>query len=128
MGLGKANHPGPGFFSFFSGLGLGALAVVVLLRNRFSRDTAENAPRKAIPWKPFLLTCTCLIGYILVIDTLGFTLTTFLFIGTLLRTVGKRSWALSSSLGLGIALGAYLLFGFLLQSNLPQGPFGFMGL
>jgi putative tricarboxylic transport membrane protein len=127
MGFGRWGKPGSGFFSLLSGLGLGVLAIVVLFKSRFAKDAAETSPSEAIPWRPFLITFGCLTGYTLLIDTLGFTPTTFLFIGLLLRTIGKRTWALSASLGLGIALGAYLLFGFLLQSHLPKGPFGVFG-
>jgi putative tricarboxylic transport membrane protein len=128
MGFGGWTKPGAGVFPFLSGLGLGVVTIIMLLKSRFAKDAAETKPgKKAIPWKPFLITFGCLTGYILLIDTLGFTPTTFLFIGILLRTVGKRTWALSGSLGLGIALGAYLLFGFILQSQLPKGPFGIFG-
>jgi putative tricarboxylic transport membrane protein len=128
MGFGGWGKPGPGFFSLISGLGLGVLALITLSKSLLAKKADETTPvKEAIPWKPFLITFGCLIGYTLLINTLGFTPATFLFISLLVRTVGKKSWALSGSMGLGIALGAYLIFGFLLQTQLPEGPFGIFG-
>ena len=128
MGFGGWGKPGSGFFTLLSGLGLGVLAIIMLFKSRLVKATDETTSgKKTIPWKPFLITFGCLTGYTLFINTLGFTPTTFLFIGILVRTVGKRTWAISGLLALGIALGAFLLFGFLLQTQLPEGPFGVFG-
>jgi putative tricarboxylic transport membrane protein len=128
MGFGGWGKPGSGFFPLLSGLGLGGLAVIMLFKSRFAKDTDENTPaQRAISWKPLIITFGCLAGYTLLINTLGFTPTTFLFNSILVRMVGKKTWALSGSLGLGIALGAYLIFGFLLQTQLPEGLFGIFG-
>lgn len=127
FGFGKLSKPGPGFFSFLSGLGLGFLALLIFLKSRSAKDVRETGPSASILWKPLALTFGALVGYTLFVRTLGFTLTTFLFLGIMLRTVGKKTWVLSGALGLAIAFGAYVFFGLLLQSQLPRGPLGAFG-
>ena len=127
FGFGRLSKPGPGLFSFLSGLGLGFFALLTFLKSQSAKDLRETASSASIPWKPLALTFGALVGYTLLIRTLGFTLTTFLFIGIMLRAVGKKTWVLSGAFGLAIALGAYVLFGLLLQSQLPKGPLGAFG-
>ena len=82
MGFGGWARPGAGFFPFISGLGFGVLALILLLRSRVGKHADKTEPGEGgISWKPFVITFICLIGYTLIIDTLGFTSTTFLFIG-----------------------------------------------
>lgn len=44
-----------------------------------------------------------------------------------MRGVERKSWTVSTLVALGVTLGAYTVFELGLQSQLPQGPFGFLG-
>ena len=127
LGFGSLRKPGPGLFSLMAGLLLGFLGILVFFKSWLSKAFREKACFATIPWRPLLLTFCCLLGFNLFLKTLGFNFTAFLFVGTLLRAVEKKRWTVSVSVGLGVTLGAYVVFDLLLQSQLPEGPFGFFG-
>jgi predicted branched-subunit amino acid permease len=65
-----------------------------------------------------------LLGYLLLLETLGFVAVTFLFLLLLFR-LERLTWAFSAvSAGVG-ALACYVLFQLWLKTQLPTGPFGF---
>jgi hypothetical protein len=63
------------------------------------------------------------IGYIVALDRLGFTLTTFLFLAAamLILSNGRRP-GLTVGLAAALALGGYLLFVVAFQTRFPAGP------
>jgi putative tricarboxylic transport membrane protein len=122
--LGK---PGPGFFSFLSGLGLGLLAVVTFVKSWLAKRPDEKTSLARIPWMPLAITFGSLVGFVLFVNRLGFNWSAFLLIAILLWAVGKKAWVLSACVALSMTLGAYLFFGIFLQSPLPPGPLGILG-
>jgi len=127
LGFGRFSKPGPGFFSFLAGLTLGFLSLIIFFSTWVSKKLHEKISNGKIPWKSLILAFGSLVGFTLFLNTLGFNLTTFLFIGVLLRAVVKKKWTVSVLAALSITMGAYIVFNLLLQSRLPQGPFGFLG-
>jgi len=125
--FGSFSKPGPGFFSFLAGLLLGALGVIVFLRAWVSKTLREKIHGERIPWKPLLIAFGSLLGFTLLLKTLGFNITTLLFLGVILRAVEKKRWIVSIGVALCFAVGAYIVFKLGLQSQLPEGPFGFFG-
>lgn len=79
-------------------------------------------PRTVLPKRLILLLLA--IGYVLVIEWLGFTITTFLFLtaAMLLLNDGRRP-RFVLGLAAGFALGGYLLFVVAFATRLPAGPF-----
>jgi hypothetical protein len=86
----------------------------------FSFDRVIN-PTGAIPKR--LLLFALMVGYIFVIDWVGFIITTFLFLtfAMLLLTDGKHR-RLIVSLSATLAIGGYLLFVVAFQRQFPNGP------
>jgi signal transduction histidine kinase len=125
LGFGSFSKPGPGFFPFLAGLLFGFLGAVIFLRAWISRRLALTMERKRIPWRSLIIIFVSLIGFSLLLKPLGFNLSTFFFITVVLRVVERKAWTISIGLALAIALGAYVLFDLALQSQLPEGPFGF---
>jgi putative tricarboxylic transport membrane protein len=119
--LGTLNRPGPGFFPFWGGVVLGLLSVVLVI-DALRRDSADAA---ALGWSwKAPVVAGAVLGYILLLERLGFTVVTFLFLLGLLR-LGRYGWALS---GVSAALGAgatYVVFQLWLRTQLPAGPLGF---
>ena len=127
LGLGRFRKPGPGFFSLFSGLVLGVLAITIFFKSWVLERHREEKGGEKIPWRPLTIAFGSLVSFVIFLRPLGFNWMAFLLIGIVLRFIEKRSWIVSGGVALGIALGAYLVFEVALQSRLPEGPIGFFG-
>jgi hypothetical protein len=80
------------------------------------------APRHLIVKRLALLALT--VGYIYVIDWLGFTITSFLFLASaMLLLSGGRRRARIMTIAAGLSLGGYLLFIVAFETRFPAGPF-----
>ena len=120
--LGSLNRPGPGFFPFWGGVVLGLLSIVLVVSSR-GRDAAGSSRSRLESSKP-LVVVGAILGYLLLLETLGFVAVTFLFLLLLFR-LERLTWAFSAvSAGVG-ALASYVLFQLWLKTQLPTGPFGF---
>ena len=120
--LGSLKRPGPGFFPFWGGVVLGLLSIVLVVSSR-GRDAAGGSRARSESSKP-LVVVGALLGYLLLLETLGFVAVTFLFLLLLFR-LERLTWAFSAvSAGVG-ALASYVLFQLWLKTQLPTGPFGF---
>jgi putative tricarboxylic transport membrane protein len=119
--LGSLNRPGPGFFPFWGAVVLGVLSVVLIVGS-----VGRQMPRLPIrpeSLKP-LVVVAALLGYVVLLEPVGFVTVTFLFLLLLFR-VERRGWAFSAvSAGAG-ALTTHVLFQVWLKTQLPTGPFGF---
>ena len=123
--IGTFSKPGSGFIPLLSGLVLGFLAMITFFRALIAKPLHETTSEERIPWTFLIFTFCSMIGFTLFMDDLGFNLTTFLFIGMLLKVVEKKSWIVSVVSAISVTLGAYIVFDFFLKSQLPRGPFGF---
>jgi putative tricarboxylic transport membrane protein len=123
--IGTFSKPGPGFIPLLSGLVLGFLGMIVFLRALIAKPLRGTISKETSPWTYLVFTFCSMIGFVLFMDDLGFNLTTFLFVGILLKVVEKKSWIIAIVSAIGVALGAYIVFDLLLKSQLPRGPFGF---
>jgi putative tricarboxylic transport membrane protein len=122
LGLGDMHSPGPGFISFCTGLILGLMAlglvIGVFLKEGGSGEGFQNK-------KSVVFLILALFGFLLILDTLGFILSTFLFVVFLLKLVEQRRWLYAVGVA-GITAGiSYCIFCILLQAQLPQGILSF---
>jgi putative tricarboxylic transport membrane protein len=119
--------PGPGFFSFWMGILLMVLSFVQIFMTW--RRPAETLPAGFIPnregIKRMLSIMGALTASLLLMNTLGFSLTMMLFCIFLLRSLGRQPWWLTLVLAVVASFGTRYLFG-LLQVMLPKGFLGFM--
>jgi hypothetical protein len=125
INLGQFHNPGPGFLPFGAGLILagGALAVLVkALRSGPGQDRAFWADRRR--WPKVCLTLGCIIFYGVLLESLGFLLTTFLSMGFLFRVIEPQRWKTVLIGAFFSAIGAYLIFQTWLQVELPKGFLG----
>ena len=125
--IGTFTEPGPGFLPFFGGLTLTAMSIALLL-GTLIRQVAEVRssffPQKD-SWKRVLSVFLALIAYNLLLTHLGFTLTTFFFIGFLVRFIFPQSMKRTLIVAVLSSIGARLLFINFLETQLPKGIFGF---
>lgn len=126
LGLGGVHKPGSGFISFWSGLSLGILALLMIIQNIWlNKANFTEGGEEKTHWRAIALILVSLFGYILFLNYLGFIITTTLFVGILLKIVEKKRWFLTIWVSLVIALGCYVVFKVWLQAELPKGIFGF---
>jgi putative tricarboxylic transport membrane protein len=116
--------PGPGFFSFW----LGVLVVVLsLIELGKTLGRAEPLPPGFFPDRAGLFRMLSLIGALvgalLLLERLGFSLTMLLFCLFLLRILGRQPWWLTAVLALAGSFGTSFVFR-QLQVLLPRGILG----
>ncbi|PYN27762.1 MAG: hypothetical protein DMD99_01320 [Candidatus Rokuibacteriota bacterium] len=120
--LGSLNRPGPGFFPFWGGVVLGLLSIVLVVSS-LRRGATGGSPLRPESAKP-LVVVGALLGYLLLLETLGFVAVTFSFLLFLFR-LERRGWAFSIVSAAAGAFVSYVLFQLWLKTQLPTGPLGF---
>lgn len=123
--IGNWNEPGPGFLPFWAGITLCIMAVGLFAGSL--RGTGAVLPPffpQADSWKRVLATCFALVVYVQILNIVGFTVATFIFVGFLVKFVFPQTWTRTIVVAALSALGARLLFVNLLKTQLSQGLFG----
>ena len=112
---------------FWAGITLTVMAAVLLVGS-YARKAWAAKPSffpQADSWKRVLATFLALIAYNLLLTSLGFTLSTFLFLTFLVKFIFPQTWSRTLLVAfLGSAL-ARLLFINFLETQLPKGFLGF---
>lgn len=126
IGLGDMHNPGPGFLFFGSGAILAGLAILVLV-SAF-RDPASAKGNEVtfgrVHWWKVAAVIVALVGYGLAMEPVGFVISTALFIGFLLASIGAKRWTVVVTVSLISTTLIYVLFVVLLQSSMPKGFLG----
>lgn len=125
LAIGDPARPGPGFFPFGLGVTLGIVAIGLMLQ----RAPADGRPR-GIPSEPLrrdkvVLTLLGGLGYALVVESLGFSATTFAFLLFLLTVIEPQRRLTSVVISAVTAAASYVVFKVWLVVQLPVGPWGF---
>lgn len=128
MPIGTFRMAGSGLFPLCLGIALMLLALLYLANLLFQKD-AKQQPQKAEAASPgaagqMLLFLGASALATLCLNVLGYPLTSFLLMLSLLRILGVRQPALLVSLPLLTAAGSYLLFVQFLRIPLPKGLIG----
>ncbi len=127
--LGDFHTPGAGFLPFIAGALLVIFGLILMSSTVLSqkRDGEEARNQKGIVtshWRSFvnpLLTVVILFGYILLLEPLGFLLTTFVCLVLLFKLSEPRRWVTPVVLSGVTAILSYLIFAVWLQCQLPKG-------
>jgi putative tricarboxylic transport membrane protein len=120
LGLGDMHSPGPGFISFWSGFILGLMATGMVIGSFLWKGSAGERFEN---WESVVLVILSLFGFLLILDTLGFIFSTFLFVSFLLKLVEQRKWVFSLGVAGLTAFFGYFIFEVVLKAQLPQGIF-----
>jgi putative tricarboxylic transport membrane protein len=124
MGIGPLNAPGPGFFptvigGIFSLLSLALFITASSKKNPIPGQGSFWKEKKS--WRKVSLAFFSLVFYLIFLNYLGYILTTFLFLLSLLKFVGKRGWVSSILTAIVVSFGSYAIFKIGLGVSLPKG-------
>lgn len=118
--------PGPGFFPFWLALGLGGLALAMILQA--SLPPAEPRPADFVPGGAGALRMGAVLlalgGTAALLEPLGFRLTMGAVYVFLLATLGRQGLLHTLAVALAGSAGVYHVFVHWLKVPLPTGPFG----
>lgn len=120
--LGTLSSPGPGLFPFGAGLILGILSLIIILQ---SSAKEEPGGTEGTGKYKIVLVLIALITYGLVLEWMGFIITTFGLLIFLLKVIVPQSWTRVLITAFLSSLCSYLLFEVWLKAQLPKGFLGF---
>ena len=124
MDIGTPSSPGPGFIPFLSAMVMVGSSLSILfigIIKKLKRPMAEKSALTFHGFKDVLLIILSLIGFMSLLNLLGFSLCTLLFMTFLLRIVAYQKWKTVILGSLFTSLGAFLLFQGILKCQLPTG-------
>lgn len=126
--LGSFRGPGAGFVAFLSGLFISCIGLVMIVSKAVSKNRLYQVPEVHHPfqiasWPQLIYTIGLLVAYIVLIEPVGFILTTFLLMFGLFFDHEKRNWAWSLFFSIVTVLVSYMTFEVWLRCQLPRGIF-----
>jgi putative tricarboxylic transport membrane protein len=121
--IGTFHNPGTGFFPFLAGIVFAGLSLILLIQSLVAGEDVEGILGK-VRWKNIIVVLICLVVYAVVLEKLGFMISTIFFIGVVLRVIEKKRWSLVVSVSVSATLVFWVIFQYWLQSQLPKGVFG----
>jgi putative tricarboxylic transport membrane protein len=127
LGLGILQAPGSGFLGFLAGAFVFLMAVIILVQSFLGKDSQVKLSalwKDSQWWRPATVALLVL-AYVLVLERLGFLLTSLLFMLIMFKWVEKFPWPKTVLVTLAVVFCSYLLFHTLLKASLPQGVLGF---
>lgn len=128
LGLGSLRQPGSGFFPFVCSSFILLMAIIVLIQS-FIRGmglpTKVSALWKGVSWQRATGIALIMLGYILVLERIGFVLTAFILLLMLLKVVEGQSWKKALVISFLATTASHVIFNILLKTALPRGILGF---
>jgi putative tricarboxylic transport membrane protein len=122
--FGRVSAPQPGFFPLILSALLAITSVLVLVE--VVKGWEEGvAVREQVSWKRIGLALGALFAFAFLFESLGYLVTTFLFVTFLLRAVDRERWGLAIAVAFSASFFSYVLFGLLLKTPLPTSFLGF---
>jgi len=123
LGIGKFQFPGAGFFPLLTGIVMGFLSVWLLLEGK-KGDRLEEVKRTLwsaeTKWKNIVLTLLAFVIYLIVLEKIGYLLSTFILMLLLFNTM-ERKWGISILEATITVILSYIVFDVWLKCQLPIG-------
>lgn len=114
---------GPDIFPLILG------SILVLLGIRLFHETIitknKYSSKEQIQYKPFLIIFTATLIYILTLETIGYVITTFLFLFVCFQTMERSKWFSSLIISASFSGLVYFLYVEILKGTLPGWPVWF---
>ena len=125
LGLGTTGEPGSGFMPFAAGAFICAMALFVFLQSFEGGQHRLSALWPGGHWRRPLVVGVLTLAYIVVLETLGFSLTGFLLLAIIMRGLEKLSWKKTLIISILTLAVSYVVFKVFLKATLPPGILGF---
>jgi len=125
VGIGSWHDPGPGFFPFWAGGIMGVLSFAAYMRALRTKGADIGPWYSRERWKKVAWILAIITGYALVLETIGFVLSTILLLFTLFKLVENQRWVFSVGGSLAVAVLSFVIFDRWLKLQLPKGFWGF---
>lgn len=114
---------GPDIFPFFLGI------LLVLLSIRLFYETLgigrQRGNKEKLQYKPFVIIFAATLVYILTLETIGYVITTFIFLFVCFQTMERAKWLTSLLVSACFSGLVYYLFVNVLKGTLPGWPIWF---
>ena len=126
MGIGQWRAPGPGFLPAVFGGIMSGLSIVLLIMTMLTKMAPQEQIsfwKEKTSWRKVSFSLLSLILYMVLLNYLGYLLTSYLLMNYLIRFIGKKGWVLSIVVALLISGISYLVFQVWLDIPLPKGIF-----
>jgi putative tricarboxylic transport membrane protein len=114
---------GPDLFPFVLGLVLAALSIRLFYEAY--RSKRQESSKEKLEYKPFIIILLSTLIYILTLETIGYVITTFLFLFVCFQTMERSKWVTSLIISAGFSGIVYFLFVNVLKGTLPGWPIWF---
>ena len=122
--IGNPSAPLPGFFPFLTGVLLGGISGGKLLISLCSPKAGDRLEIKIVCSRVLPLSVG-LLGYVVLMDVVGFSLGTFSFVFLVLQRIEAKAWWIAALVAAGILFSIQLIFQVFLGVQLPGGFIGF---
>ena len=127
MGLWTSSQPGVGLMPFGLGILLVLCSFPLLIgswvRVKEARENEKPGLWADVDLKKIAFVIASLVGYLILLEKLGFLATTFLVLFALFKTVGSQKWRWALIATVLTVSCAYLLFIVILDVYMPPFPF-----
>jgi hypothetical protein len=120
--------PGPGFFPFWLGVALAGLVLIWLAQV----SSRSGRPKEAafLPERSGILRILAILvslgAMAFFMDLLGFQVAMFIFLGFLVRVLGRQTWRVTAITTVLGSVGVYHVFGRYLDVQLPASSIAFL--
>ena len=122
LAFGSIRVPQTGFFPSILATLLLLFSIALLIQTRRQAGGANREePIKSEAWIRISITLAAMLGFALVLEKLGFLLSTFTVMLLLLRVIEPQKWSRVIAIAVATALVSYFLFARLLNIPLPPG-------
>ena len=117
LGLGKFHIPGPGLMPFILGILLLIISFYLLIISLFKKNGKQGIPKEEpsqIDFVRISLVLISLFVYALLLEKLGYLITTFLLLIVLFRSAGSKRWRsvlIASTLAVFLTYFVFTFFG-----------------
>ena len=124
LGIGRLHFPGVGFLAFLIGVSLG-LCGFFLIVSATLEGKEGNELWSGQNWKNVIILLVSLFTYTIMMEPLGFLLTTFLLLLILFKITAPKKWFSPLVTSAVVVFSCYLIFIVWLRVTLPKGLWGF---